>query len=111
MSKRYYTKHSAHGSSTSYGFANDTIVSVWDSKESMQNFLDSCENLSAKRIKRSEVTKYASTWSSYENKILKPNTFKGECWVINNSYEDLSAGLLGQIDIGYINDGVETFYK
>lgn len=108
--RRYFTKESAHGSSTSYGFCNDTIVLCFNSQKSRQSYIDSQSNLSLEPIKFSEVTKYASNYSLTSNSTSRPNPFRGEFWGIIET--DPIDGCIGEVDV--CNDDsqyIERLYR
>ena len=98
----YYSAESAHGSKTSHGFSNDTIVRVWETKEARDNYIKEAGNISARAILRSEVTTQATNYSLTSNKNLKPNPFKGEFWGICEDYYDHFdyPGYVGLVDYG-----------
>ena len=118
---RYYTAHSYRGSSMSHGFANDTVVLIWDSYEAMTNFLHNYSNISAKRIKKSEATKYATNYSMSTNSEIKPNVFSGEFWGIDEMIEHIDnlgtnvrkfEGLVGELIVcDSDRSHYERFYK
>ena len=110
----FYTAESANGSSTSYGFCNDTIVKVWDSKKSRDAYLDACNDLSVKAINRSQVTRYATNYSTTRNKDIKPKPFSGEYWGIETDqydYDSYPEGYVGCITIGSDAYPCERFHK
>ena len=110
----FYTAESTNGSSTSYGFCNDTIVKVWDSRKSRDKYLDTCNDLSVKAINRSQVTRYATNYSTTRNEDIKPNPFKGEYWGIETDHYDCDSypeGYVGYITIGSDAYPCERFYK
>lgn len=110
----FYTAESTNGSSTSYGFCNDTIVKVWDSKKSRDKYLDTCNDLSVKAINPSQVTRYATNYSTTHNEDKKPNSFKGEYWGIEidqNDSDSYLEGYVGYISIGSDAYPCERFYK
>lgn len=96
--KKYFSSESAHGSSTSWGFSNDTIVYVFVSKKDRDNYIKKSTNLSVKAIKKSEVTKQATNFSLTQNKDIKPNPFKGEFWGIAKVEENENK-IIGQVEI------------
>ena len=102
MSKRYFSAESAHGSSTSQGFANDTLVLVFESKTARDNYITSGGNITRRAIKASEATKEATNYSLTQNKAIKPDTFSGEYWGITNDitdYADQVAGCIGELTV------------
>jgi hypothetical protein len=96
--RKYFSAESAHGSSTSWGFSNDTIVYVFASKSDRDRYVRESHNLSVKAIKKSEVTKQATNFSLTQNKDIKPNPFKGEFWGIEE-VEENDKGIIGQVTI------------
>ena len=113
-SKLYYAGASDHGSNTGYGFANDWTVLVFADKKSRDNWVENCGNLSAVPIKRRDVTKRAANWSLTQNKLMEPDTFKGEFWGINNLNSDEKNGIVGYIvvfDDDYNNMLIKRFYS
>ena len=113
----FYTAESAHGTRTSHGFSNDTVVKVWESKKSRDMYLDTCVNISTNAISRSDVTKYATNFSLPHNCEIKPNPFKGEYWAIetpDDTYDDsrkFPTGYVGCITIGNDDYQLSRFYK
>jgi hypothetical protein len=104
--KKYYTSESSRGSSTSHGFANDTIVKVWDSKKSRDAYLANVENISAVAIKKCDVTKNATNWSMSQNCELKPKPFTAERWVVMSWDSDVEQGEKPEGYLGYVDYGV-----
>jgi hypothetical protein len=113
MPKRFFAKFSAHGSVTSHGFVNDTIVLVFNSKKNRNDFVKNSNNLSCRPIKASEATRFASNYSLTENKHIKPNTFKGEFWGIVNYYydESFAPGCLGALEVCSDDSNCERLLK
>ena len=111
--KHYYTKESQHGNSSSYGFSNDTIVSVFNSKQSRDNYVSESGNLSCEAIKRSEVTGYARNWDLTNNFYVEPQKFTDQHWVIDTYNSDDSIGKIGEIAISNNcwSGNQEPFYK
>jgi hypothetical protein len=96
--KKYFSAESAHGSSTSYGFSNDTIVYVFASKADRDRYVRESSNLSVKAIKKSDVAKHATNFSLTQNKDIKPNPFKGEFWGIAEVEENENK-IIGRVEI------------
>ena len=88
MKRYYYTRESAHGSSTSHGFANDTVVGVFDSKKARDEYVKNSKNLSCQAIRRNEATKEANIWSMTQNCYSGPKPFSGEFWAIVEPYDE-----------------------
>jgi hypothetical protein len=113
----FYTKESMCGSSTSHGFANDTVVKVWESKRTRDKYLDTGKNLSACAIKRKQVIEHATNYSLSTNQDRKPNTLRGEYWGIERPMdydehpEAYPSGYVGIIEIGNKNFEIERFSK
>lgn len=55
--KKFYSIESAHGSESSRGFANDTIVKVFDSKSARDDFESKIAQYFMRRDKRQERNK------------------------------------------------------
>jgi len=104
--RKYFTRESAHGSATSYGFDNDTIVLVFSSRHARDAYIVSASDLSLRPIPRCDVGREAANWSMSQNRMIRPRPFSGECWVIEpQSYaDDEIQGCLGTIGIGYSQD-------
>ena len=101
MAKRYFSAESAHGSESSYGFSNDTIVLVFDSKTARDNYVSECKNISCKAIPFKSATKYASNYSLTRNMYMSPIPFTPEYWGITNDitdYTDIN-GCLGEVAV------------
>jgi len=99
--KRYYAKYSAHGSASSYGFSNDTVVLCFDNQADRDTFVAESDNLSCEAIKAKDATKYATNWIMQENRDRKPQPFSEEYWGIVPEFcpEHETPGLLGEVDI------------
>ena len=113
MGRRYYTAESSHGSDSSHGFRNDTIVMVWASRHARDNYLLTTDNISATPINRSQATTHATNWSMTANCDNKPRPFSGECWYIDDDCADSDIGLIGSLDYKIMEnwDKSERFYK
>lgn len=101
--KRYFTTESAHGSESSHGFSNDTIVRAFDSQNNRDTFIAKRErnNLTLGPIPRREVGKAAANYSMTHNRILRPQPFTTACWIIQPPYHDEDfPGYLGTVEIG-----------
>ena len=116
---RYYAAESDHGSESSYGFANDITVFVFDSKEHRDAFVDGrIHNISCKAITRKEATSEASNFNCTLNRTTRPRPFVGEYWGIVKPWdyggyvgEDVT-GLIGTLQVcDDINCEGERFYK
>lgn len=107
--KRYFSSESGHGSETSYGFSNDTIVLCFDSKKSRDNYVKNSRNISCKAVKFSSVTKAAANWDMTSNKMIKPSPFTSEYWGIVK-LEHSIPGCIGEVAIcGYWFDGDKLY--
>lgn len=95
--RRYYSCESAHGSEFSYGFSNDTIVRVFESKQDRDKYVADATNISVRPIKRSEVTFHAANWDMRNNCLIQPKPFSGQFWGIVSDPYDSSADPVGQI--------------
>jgi len=117
--KRFFTSESTHGSSSSYGFANDTIVLVFSSAKTRDKYVRESDNISCKAIPASRATREATNWSLTRNEDNKPQPFTGEYWGIvapdteAYDYEPID-GLIGQLEVcdgdGEYTSG-ERFYR
>ena len=118
MKRYYYTAESAHGSESSHGFSNDTIVLVWESRAARQQYLDNVRNLSARAIRRDEVADHAANWSVTENRDNSPRPFSNECWIIRKDDTigcpgNTVEGLVGYVtveDSRFLMSDDEKFY-
>ncbi len=103
MEKRFFSSESAHGNETSYGFSNDTIVFVFNSKKARDNYVNESNNLSCKAIRFNDVTKEAANYSMTQNETIKPQPFTSEYWGITDcmyySNPDKIPGLVGEVTI------------
>ena len=115
--KRYFSRESSHGSETSHGFANDTIVLVFDSRQARDKYVERSRNLSCKAIRASEATKEAANLD-LSNGNNGPAPFSNECWIIREPFdpERVPAGCIGHLDIGSTWDvgygsDLERFYR
>jgi len=101
--RRYYSAESARGTSSSMGFSNDTIVRVFESKKSRDQYVKDADNISVIAIKRNEVTTHAANWSSTDNCLIEPRPFSGQFWgIVSNPYDDYAddpAGQIGTIEV------------
>lgn len=110
MAKRFYSAESYHGSESSHGFSNDTIVYVWGSKKARDAYVENSRNLSCQAIERKNVTNWATNYSMDQNKDIKPQPFSGKYWAILPSSASYD-GLIGEIGIANCHDRYERFYK
>jgi len=116
MSKRFFSAESAHGSSSSYGFSNDTVVYAFGSKKDRDNYVDKSKNISCRKIIFSEVTKMAANVSlTMNNNGGRPKPFSCEYWgIVNCGFEDFPEGCIGRVEV-CVCDGdygfIERLYK
>ena len=118
--KKYYSAESAHGSSTSLGFSNDTIVKVFSSKSARDAYHSASSNISVVKIKASEATRHATNESFTGTGNGKPRPFTEEFWgIINYGPEvygpESPEGFIGTLEvcrIGNISEScvVSSFY-
>jgi hypothetical protein len=80
--KRYFSRESRAGNSTSFGFANDTIVLAFESRQARDKYVEQSRNLSCMAIRASEATKEAANVSLTGNHNGKPRPYLYQCWVI-----------------------------
>lgn len=118
--KRYFSSESAHGSSTSHGFCNDTIVYCFNSKIARDTYVNESNNISCKAIPFWKVTREATSYSLTFNRTNAPKPFSGEYWaIVNNTtpnvsdYSDLPNGCIGTVECCTDHDYgiVERLYK
>lgn len=114
--RRFFSAESAHGSSTSHGFCNDTIVRVFGSKIARDEYIRSSPNLSCKPIEARAATRYAANLSLTTNRVRRPTPFTQEYWgiVYNHDMHADIPGCLGDLDVcddyeGYVVG--ERLYK
>ena len=101
--KRYFSSESAHGSETSHGFANDTIVLVFDCKQARDKYVEQSSNLSCQAIRASEATSEAANESlSGHYDDGRPRPHKSECWVIRelDDPDQAPVSCIGVLEIG-----------
>ncbi len=118
MSKKYYASESAHGTASSYGFCNDTEVTVWDSKKNRDNYVAESSNISCKAIKRTDVTREATNENLAGGGNNAPVPFdnlpRRWCIILDlwDRHQD-QEGFIGVIDVCESDetDVIETFYK
>ena len=100
--RNYYSAESVHGSETSFGFANDIVVSAWCSKKERDEYVSNSQNLSCQKIQRKQVTRYAKNYDITKNRYIKPTPFTEEFWCIADidyTAEEIP-GLVGTVCIG-----------
>ena len=105
--KRYFSAESAHGSSISWGFSNDTIVYVFASKVDRDRYVRESSNISVKAISKQDVTRQATNFCLTTNRDNKPNPFKGEFWGIEE-VEENDKGIIGRVTT--FNDESEPWF-
>lgn len=108
---RYFSAESQNGSSSSYGFANDTKVLAFSSRAFRDKYVDESTNLSCKAILASDATSRATNVCLTNNRYSGPKRFSGEYWGIY-SWGDLPAGCIGTLTVcgSGCPDG-DRFYK
>ena len=110
--KRYFSAESERGSSSSYGFSNDTRVLCFSSKSARDKYVAQSKNLSCCKILARNATKEAANFSLTHNRTIKPDTFRGEFWGIIEYDEEIDGciGILAICD-EYYPFGADRFYK
>ncbi len=108
---KFYSAHSAHGSLSSHGFSNDTVVLIWSTKKDRDDFLQNCNNLSAQKINRNEATKYATNFNMSRNEYSSPVPFSGEYWGIDDCNPQDIIGLVGQLVCCDALSNCDRFYN
>jgi len=115
--KRYFSSESAHGSESSFGFANDTIVLVFDSRQARDKYVQQSRNLSCRAIPARRATREATNISLTGNHNGKPRAFTIECWIIREPFDpERVPGCIGSLEIGTTWDvghgsDIERFYR
>jgi len=90
----YYSAESRHGSETSHGFANDTVVRVFLHNKNRDRYVRESRNLSCKPITRREVTNQATNESLTQGRHIKPRPFTGEYWGIVQDPQGIAYGVI-----------------
>ena len=98
MARYWYSSESAHGSSSSHGFSNDTIVRVWDSRADRDNYVSESSNITVDECPRSEVTRRATNRSLTRNDTNAPHPFSGEYWAIVRHTDIDYPGYVGTVE-------------
>lgn len=115
MSKRFFSAESAHGSSSSYGFSNDTVVYAFGSKKDRDDYVDKSKNISCRKIIFSEVTKMAANVSlTTNNNGGRPQPFSSEYWaIVNDNFSNFPLGCIGRVEVCTDDDYgiIERLYK
>ena len=131
--KRFFSSESAHGSESSYGFANDTIVLAFDSKQARDCYVLGRSigtsrkgaivdrNLSCKAIRAKQATSEAANLWLTSNDDGRPRPHKSECWIIDKECAAQYMGgdvireafsCIGSLEIGSTwDDSVTRFYR
>lgn len=102
MNKRFFSAESAHGSESSYGFENDTVVYAFSSKKARDRYVKESSNLSCKAIRFDQVTDCAANVNLITNSDGRPRPFSAEFWGIEDlsfSGRELPEGLIGQVAV------------
>lgn len=103
--KKYYSAESAHGSDTSWGFSNDTIVKVFSSRSARDEYVRNSRNITCKAIPARMATREATNFSLSGNHTNAPRPFHSEFWAIIPPYEGADTpGLLGHLDVANSDD-------
>ena len=110
MTRKFYSRESVHGSSTSHGFNNDILVKVFANKHDRDYYVSNSNNISCYAITRNDVTKEAANLSLTDNRIIKPNVFQGEYWAVL-PIDKNEHNIIGIIGIADIYRQEERFYK
>jgi len=99
--RRYFSAESTHGSESSMGFGNDTVVYVFSSKLARDNYVRDSRNISCRAIKRYQVTNEAANYSLTRNTYNRPRPFSTEFWGITNwrSRDWEIGGLVGAVEV------------
>lgn len=107
----YYSAESAHGTATSHGFSNDTIVFAFENKIARDKYVENSDNISCEAIRKKDVGKKVSNWSMTRNEYNKPRPFSGEYWgIVDYDYEiDLIPGCIGSVQICFGEEGIRVF--
>ena len=110
----YYSAESEHGSDTSMGFCNDTIVKAFSSKTARDNYVANSSNISVAAIQRHEATAHAANQSMTTNSDGKPVPFSTQYWAIvyMSQYMDPTVdpeGFIGTLDVVGENRTPESF--
>jgi hypothetical protein len=112
--KRYFSSESAHGSESSHGFANDTVVLAFDSKQARDKYVERSRNISCRAIKASQATREAANVSLTSDHDGRPRPHKYECWIIRelDNSEKVPAACIGVLEIGSTwDDSATRFYR
>ena len=102
--RNYFAADNTHGSRSSVGFANTWYVLVFDSKSARDDYVAGSDNISARKIKRREVTHYAENYSPSANRTNAPTPFSGEFWGIVPDSDLHIPGLIGTVQTCYPGD-------
>ena len=118
MCRRYFSAESAHGSDSSYGFSNDTIVLAFDNKRARDRYVAESRNLSCEAIRFDQVTTYAANYDTSSNRTVKPRPFSGDFWGIVESRDCVPGerqpdGLIGEVQVCYYGHPglIQTLYR
>ena len=113
--KRFFSSESAHGSESSHGFANDTIVLVFDCKQARDKYVQQSRNLSCQAIRASEATSEAANESLSGNyHDGRPRPHKSECWIIRelDDPDQAPVSCIGSLEIGSTwDDSATRFHR
>ena len=120
--KRFFSSESAHGSESSHGFANDTIVLVFSTREARDCYVlgrsigtsRQGRNLSCQAIRASEATRAAAKIGVPGlREPVRQLPYSNECWIIRELDDPESVpGCIGALEIGSTwDDSVTRFYR
>ena len=100
--------------SRAIGFANDTIVLVFDSKQARDKYVEQSSNLSCQAIRASEATSEAANQSLTSNDDGRPRPHKSECWIIRelDDPDQAPVSCIGSLEIGSTwDDSATRFHR
>ena len=116
--KRFFSSESAHGSESSHGFANETIVLVFDCKQARDKYVVRSRNLSCKAIRAKQATSEAAKIGVPGlREPVRQLPYSQECWVIMELDDPESVpGCIGSLEIGSTMEvgygsNLERFYR
>lgn len=93
--KKYYAANNTFGTESSFGFANTWFVLAFSNKVDRDNYVDCCSEVSATKIKRSEIKEY----------VDKPKPFSGKSRVIACGSHEIK-GCIGEVVVDYNDYGM-----
>lgn len=109
----YYAAINSYGSTTSRGFANTWNVLVFNTKRNRDNYvaLKSETNITARAIKKSEITSLLNHWLDKYNRMAAPKPFSGEYWGILPDWEPNIPGFVGYVEVCLNGDSWPKLFK